>query len=841
MGWDFWSTANARASGSAVALDAGQRQRTYAELEAEVGALAGWLAGCAGPVAVLASDPWWTIPALLAALAAGVPYAPLDPSWPTRRLEAVLTELQPGAVLVAPGLATHDALLVGLERADLSEINDLAPRAAVARAPGAPTTVFFTSGSTGQPKGILGRPGAIEHFLAWERDLLHAGPGLRVSALAPPSFDAALRDALLPLSVGGTVCLPPDRTVVADGARLAAWLAAARVQVVHTVPTVFRGVLQQPSVHLPDLQAVLLAGEVLRPADAARFFAHFGDRVALYNLYGPTETTMIKLCHRVTPADLAEPSIPLGTPLPDTEVFVLDAAGRARPADRVGEIALRTPWCALGYLGQPEATARAFVPDGLGDGSPIPLYRTGDLGIRRADGALEFRGRRDHQVKLRGVRVELEEVEAAIAAAPGVAEAVTALRDGPDGEPRLVAWVVGAPTDLLAHLAAALPPALHPSQVVLVASLPRLLNGKVDRAALALPPPRTEAVDAPEGPIELRICSILKEILSTEVGATDDFFSLGGDSLHALRAVWRLNEALGIELPIDTLYHQRSVRALAPVVEQTMALASAQPALPAAPTTFQSTVLRPGTPVVFWLPPSYGISLPYRTLVPNLPGGAVALDLRTGATSLEALGAAACTLIRPHGPPWTLAGWSFGGVLAFEVARQLAADGHGVRLLLLDSAAPTEPFDFAAGDARLAALAARRLGELLGRPLHLDPAALAGLSPEDLMGRILDLAAEHGVPITPAIRREAATVMATRAATMAAWRRYHPPPWPGQALVVRSEDAEVDWTARWSHFITGPLTRVVVPGDHNGMLDQADPTPLIEALTAALTGSTSIM
>lgn len=840
----------------AVAIDAGASTLTYAALESLVRRLSGWLRARApsGRVAVLSGDPARAIPAMLAAMDAGWTYAPLDPAWPAARLAAVGAALRPDAVLGDAAAGEDAALLGSVPRLALDGCAAL-PDAGAARAtnPG-PSNVFFTSGTTGRPKGILGRPGAVAQYVAWEARLLGAGPGLRVSALAPTSFDASLRDACLPLSVGGAVCVPPDRGVFADGARLAAWLAAARVEVIHTVPTVYRGLLACAPA-LPALRAVLLAGEALRPSDVARSFAVFGDRVALYNLYGPTETTMTRLVHRVSAADASAPTVPLGRPMDDTEVFVVDSSGRPRGAGRPGEIVLRTPWASLGYLDRPEETARAYVPDLLGDGSPVPVYRTGDLGVLRADGVLEFRGRQDLQVKIRGVRVEIEEIEATLCAMPDVESAAVALRDGPDGEPLLAAWVVGEASvaDLRGRLMRTLPMAAVPSRLLLVGALPRLINGKVDRPALRLPDAVSSAGVRPSGPLEERIAAVLGEVMGFAVGATDDLFALGASSLQALQALWRLNEALGVELPVDLLYHARTVAALADRVAVMRGAPTSAAATPggrpaprgAPPPAFEAVELAAGIePPVFWLPPAYGLALVYRALAERLPGrAAVGLELTRpletadgqGAT-VEELATSALQVMRARQPqgPYSLAGWSFGGVLAFEIARQAGAD-EVARLVLIDSAAPGEEFDFEAGDAETAAQAARRLGHMFGRPLSLDPVALRGRSPQALCEVLLDMAAANGLPVTAEVRRRLLTVVQVREASTAAWRRYAPTPWPGAAHILRARDAEADWTAGWARLITGPVERATVAGGHFDMFDEPHVRTLLAGLADALT------
>ena len=833
----------AEAFPDAVAIDAGSRSLTYEELASRVCRLSAWLREGApsGRVAVLTSDPARAIAAMLAAMDAGWTYAPLDPGWPAARLQAVADALEPEVLLT--DLALEEARAINLRgrevrRLGLDQLAEL-PSASPSRAAHAgPSNIFFTSGTTGRPKGILGRPGAVAHYVRWEASLLGLSAGVRVSALAPTSFDASLRDACLPLSLGGTVCVPPDRGVFADGERLAAWLQAARVEVVHTVPTVLRAMLARSveSPELPALRAVLLAGEAVRPSDVARFEAVFQGRVALYNLYGPTETTMTRLWHRLGPQDAAATSVPLGVPMDDTEVFIVDSAGRERGTMRPGEIVLRSPWASMGYLDQPAETARVFVPDLLGDRSPVPVYRTGDLGVRRADGLIAFRGRRDLQVKVRGVRVELEEVEGALSALPGVEAAAAALREGEDGEAILVAWVVGQvdAASLRSALLATLPSAAVPSRIVRVASLARLINGKVDRAALRLPDARSSGGVPPSGPAESTIATVLGEVLGYAVGATDDLFEQGISSLQAVQALWRLNEAFGVELPIDLLYHTRTVRALARRIDGGERVGGE---------TFSVVELAGGEgPAVFWLPPTYGVTLVYRPIAERLVGRAsLALALERPMRGVgpfarvEELGAAAVRAIRARQPvgPVSLVGWSFGGVLAFEVARQLGVAAVA-RLVLLDSAAPGATFDFGAGDAEVAAMAARRVGHMFGLPMSLEASSLEGLTPQAMCACLLDVAAEHGLPVTDGVREQLLNIVEVREASMAAWRVYTPSSWEGDAWVIRATGSPSDWTAGWAELTIAPISWRLVPGSHVGMLDEPHVADLVAALREAL-------
>ena len=411
-----------------------------------------------------------------------------------------------------------------------------------------------------------------------------------------------------------------------------------------------------------------------------------------------------------------------------------------------------------------------------------------------------------------------------------------ALRDGTDGEAVLAAWVEGPadPLVLRAFLSASLPSAAVPSRFVLVEALPRLLNGKVDRAALRLPDARRTEGVPPQGPTQTTIATVLSEVMGHAVGATDDLFDLGISSLQAVQALWRLNAAFAVELPIDLLYHTRTVQGLAARIDGGVALSGE---------VFEVVDLAPGAePPVFWLPPAYGLSLAYRPIVEALPGRAtLALDLpqppKIGGqpATVEALGTAALRAIRARQPqgPVTLVGWSFGGVLAYEVARQLGSDGVSC-LVVLDSAAPGTDFAFGAGDAEIVAQAARRVGHMFGLPITLELDSLAGLSPQELGTHLLDALASYGLPITEELRRQLMKHVEIREGCMAAWRAYAPGTWAGPAWVVRATGSAADWTAGWDALLTGPLTRREVPGSHVGMLDEPHSSALVAVLKELL-------
>lgn len=426
-----------------IAVECADGKLTYAELDRRADDIAVALqeAGAApgALVPVLAEDRRELVAAVLGVLRIGGVVVPLDATAQQRRLEQALNDTDASWVVTGSDLGGLPAKVLAAAgatettRIDIADTAGTSARRAVVThepSPDDPCYVFFTSGSTGRPKGIVGRLGSVDHFIRWETGLLGVDPGWRVSQLISPAFDAVLRDIFVPLTTGATLCVPPPDTLL-DPAELSRWLEASDISLVHTVPSLFRRLATAPGEHgFTALECVALSGEKLAPRDAAGWFDRFGERTKLLNLYGPSETTMTKTFHFVTRADTERESIPIGRPMPETEVLVLTDRGQLAAAGEVGEIYLCTPHRSLGYHRQPDATAKAFVPDPRG-GSAELAYRTGDFGRLSADGVLEYLGRKDHQVKIGGVRVELGGVESVLRKHPAVAEAAVVAGNPP--------------------------------------------------------------------------------------------------------------------------------------------------------------------------------------------------------------------------------------------------------------------------------------------------------------------------------------------------------------------------------------------------------------------------
>ncbi|MET0395684.1 MAG: amino acid adenylation domain-containing protein [Longimicrobiaceae bacterium] len=542
---------------------------TYAELERRANRLAHRLrAHGVGPearVGVCLERTPELVVALLAVLKAGGAYVPLDPAYPRARLDAMVEDAGVALVLTSTalaGLLPRGVAALALDATDVGGEPDAAPESGVG--PDNLSHVIFTSGSTGRPKGVMIRHGAVAALLHWLRETVSDEERSAALFSTSVSFDVSVAELFGTLAWGGTL-------VLAENALELATLGEP-VVLASMVPTAAAELLRSGGIPA-SVRTLNLGGEPL-PADLARGLYALGTVERVANLYGPTEDTTYSTYARV---ERGADVVTLGRPLPGTRAYVLDGAMEPVPPGVVGELYLAGDGLARGYAGRPELTAERFLPDPWGPAGSR-AYRVMDRVRRRPDGELEYLGRVDQQVKVRGFRIEPGEIEAALRAHPAVREAAAVAREDAAGDRRIVAYVVaadGAPAaaELRAHLREHVPEYMVPSAFVALDALPLTPGGKLDRLALPAPadaPAGADAdpADAPRGPVEELVAGIFAELLGVErVGARDDFFELGGHSLLAARLAARVREASGVELPVGTLFEAPTAAALAGRVE----------------------------------------------------------------------------------------------------------------------------------------------------------------------------------------------------------------------------------------------------------------------------------
>ena len=584
---------------AAAVVGAEGRTVSYGELAGRARRLAAELArygvGPGGRVAICSRRTPEAVAAVLGAVEAGAAYVPLDPASPPARLAATVADCAAAAVLTdaetAPVLARlpEDVTVLPLD-------GELPPADGFVPPPlglDDLAYVVYTSGSTGAPKGVAVPHRGLANLVAWHLATYRLGPGDRCPHLAGPAFDASVWELWPVLAAGAELHLPPDE-VRADPERLAAWLLARGITVGFLPTPLAEGVVPLDWPADAPLRALLTGGDALhrRPRPGLPF--------RLVNHYGPTESSVVATAGEVRPAarDSTRRPPPLGRPIANTRGYVLDAAGSPAPPGVPGELWIGGAGLAHGYVGRPSLTADRFRPDPFaaetGAEAGGRLYRTGDRVRWLADGRLEFLGRTDDQVKVRGVRIELGEVETVLASVPGVAACAVLALDAPspDGvaEKRLVAWwqaaagVAAEPDEraLRDALARRLPEPMVPARFVRVDELPLTANGKVDRRALPAP---EEAAETPAGfvPAEGELEELIVELWGEQLGAArigrgDHFFRLGGHSLAATRVVHRLRDLLEMELPVAAIFDRPVLADLAAEIELRLAAEPAQAA-----------------------------------------------------------------------------------------------------------------------------------------------------------------------------------------------------------------------------------------------------------------------
>jgi amino acid adenylation domain-containing protein len=706
----------------AVALMFGACSLTYAELNSKANRLAHYLRSLGiGPealVGLLVERSPEMVTGLLGTLKAGGAYLPLDLDYPAERLVRLVEDARPAVILAQEHLLAHfpirDARVLCLDRdwGDIAGHMDSDPESGVT--PDNVAYVIYTSGSTGVPKGVMNTHAGVVNRLQWMQQAFPLSGIDRVLQKTPFSFDVSVWEFFWPLLTGARMVLARP-----GGHREPSYLARVieerGITIIHFVPSMLQAFLEEPRLEgrCRTLRHVFASGEALPESVARRCLERLPCR--LHNLYGPTEAA-IDVTHWECRRDDPPGAVPIGKPIANMRAYILDGRGEPLPVGVPGELYLGGVGVARGYLNRPELTAERFVPDPFERRPGARLYRTGDRVRWRADGNIEFLRRLDDQVKLRGFRIELGEIEAALCRHPVIEQAAVLLREDRAGDKRLVAYVVVrgdgvAPEDreLREFLARSLPDHMVPSAFVSLASLPLNANGKLDRKAL--PPPGAVRLGADEGSVaprnqvEQALATVWEEVLGiAPVSIRDDFFELGGHSLLAVRLIARIEDALGVRLPISTVLQGDTIECLAKAVEERRQLLRFPAPVRGRRVHDRVVTLQPQgeRPPVFMVPGdsdhvwsfrhlalAIGNEWPLHGLQPN--------DLDLGVLPYRSLEELARDLVEDirsvaGAGPYYLLGFSAGGLIAYEIAQQLRASGGQVRLLaLLDTYGPGYP------------------------------------------------------------------------------------------------------------------------------------------------------
>ncbi|MCY1042404.1 amino acid adenylation domain-containing protein, partial [Corallococcus sp. bb12-1] len=815
----------------ATALIVGDQRLSYASLDLRANQLAHALrARGVGPevrVAVLLPRTEDLLVTLLAVLKAGGAYVPLDPAYPRQRLDGMLADsgasllvtLQSLVDLLGPTTAARAVLYLD------TGVEDLASRSHTPPAVEVPTDalayVIYTSGSTGTPKGVALSHANASAFLDWACRVF--SPAQLAGTLAATSvcFDLSVFELFAPLCCGGTVLLADN--VLA----LASLPARDEVTLVNTVPSAMAELLRAGA--LPaSVRTVNLAGEPL-PGALARALHATGSVQQVFNLYGPTEDTTYSTFLEV-PAGDGEPT--LGRPLTQTHAYVLDARLQLQPPGVPGELFLAGAGLARGYLNRPALTAERFLPDPFSTQAGARMYRTGDRVRRLSDGTLEYLGRIDFQVKLRGFRIELGEIEAVLQLHPDVDQTLVMVREDAPGHHVLTAYFTAKATRpeasaLRAFLQQRLPEYMVPAAFVALASFPLTPNGKRDRKALPAPE-RTGLTAsarfvAPRDALELELTRIWEDVLQTRpLSVTSDFFELGGHSLLAVRLMSRIRTGLRRDLPLATLFQ-------APTVERLAALLRQQPApfSPLVPIQSEGT-RRP----FFCVHPVGGNVLAYaelaKALGPDQPFYGLQSQGLDGAQPplerVEEMAAsylAAVRGVQPHGP-YRLGGWSMGGLVAYEMARQLQALGETTEVLALIEPSPAQASAEAADAEDPQALALRFVGDyagLVNREAWTMDFTESEPGVESVLERLRAAGQSAGLLAPETGAAQVRTLFDVFTSNLRAMRRYEPGPFTGPLVVLRaserppSDPLDRGWKAQVPH-----AQIQEVQGDHYSLL-----------------------
>ena len=795
------------------------------------------------PVGVFLERSVDAVAAILGIWKAGGAYVPLDSEYPRDRLAYMLEDSGASFLLTninaAEVFPETAAKIISIESIFVQVPAPLANRFYEEPAPDQLAYIIYTSGSTGKPKGAELSHSGLLNVLQSLRDELMLGPADVVLASASVSFDVSILELLLPITAGAAVHIV-ERGVVVDPYQFMECIDSFGATLVLGTPTSWRMLLEAGWKGNPKLQ-VITGGEVL---PASLVHAMTTKCRALWNHYGPTETTICTTTERVTSG---MDKITIGRPLANTQIHVLDDNLQSLPAGEIGEMYIGGAGVGRGYRNRPDLTEKCFLPNIFDPCPGARLYKTGDLARLLPDGRVEFMGREDDQVKVRGFRIELEEIEEVIRQCEGVQNAAVAAIEFEPGDKRLVAYFTGT-TQLLHEqikdfLRDRLPSYMIPSEFVSVRSLPSTPSGKVNRQALKELRPKSPAqvrkVQAPDDEIEYKLVRIWESILRARpIGITDNFFDLGGHSLLAARMFATIQKKLGISMPLSMLVENPTIERLALRIRQQLP-SREWPALIA----IQPLGSKPPLFVVH----GFGGSLfSFRPLAEALGADQPVYGLQRGEVSperpaIKALAARYVNEIQTVDPigPYNIAGHSSGGMIAFEVASQLVALGKEVNMVALLNC----DYRFGMRSAKASDSRIKLINplEILKQNYRHAVRQASEIGWNALFWRryfheiikLKFLLLKH----SPWKEKYYPTLFGAEAYLALSAEKYKPRPYPGDVMLFIAEDAAKpndDFGAGWAKSILGKLEILKVPGSHQSMLTQPKVVILANALIERL-------
>ncbi|HYP26767.1 MAG TPA: amino acid adenylation domain-containing protein [Blastocatellia bacterium] len=853
--------AQAERTPDATAVVFEQQRLTYAELNRRANQLARYLqemgVGPESLVGICLERSIEMVVAILGILKAGGAYVPLDPDYPRERLAFIIEDARVSVLLtkrgVAPELARDGAKVVCLD----NEWEEIAKQEAENPAGEVMSQnlayVIYTSGSTGRPKGVMIEHHGICNRLQCGRQAHPMDESDGMLQATSFSFDVSVLEIFAPLVAGARLVVArPGGT--GDPGYLVRLMAEQKVTVAHFVPSLLRVLLDEPGIdECRHLRQVVAGGEPLQGEIKDRFFARLDAE--LYNLYGPTEASVNATLRLCEPGG-GQGIVPIGRPLANVRIYILDSYLQPAPIGIPGELHLAGVGLARGYLDRPDQTAEKFIPDPFGDEPGARMYKTGDVVRYLQDGNIEFISRVDGQVKVRGFRIELGEVESVINAHAGVRESVVVVREGKSDDKLLVAYIVPeqepAPeaSELRSYLRNRLPDYMVPSSFVTLHSLPLTPNGKVDRRALlalgqAVSGAGSEFV-TPRDLIEFQVARIWAEVMGVDrVGVRDNFFESGGHSLLAVRLMARIRQCFGKELPLSALFKGATVEHLACILRQQ-----------AEPSTWSPLVaIQPGgpNPAFFCVHPVGGNVLCYvelaRRLGPDQPFYAFQARGLSGEQTpcerveeMASIYVEAMRTVQPEGP-YFLGGWSAGGVVAYEMARQLESWGEQVALLaLMDARAPGRQEDLMEeDDATVMASFGRHLGLPLER-IDISFDHFRSLGPDERLAYVIEEARKADLMPADITLSQARRLFEVFKANLTAVSNYSPGRTVCRIALMKAgeriSDGPQEPAMGWDELNENGVEVLEVPGNHFTMIHEPQVRSMAERLKSCIDETT---